>query len=69
MWIASACSMLGEPLVADDAQLLPSRLARPEEAHQDRDEEYAAGYEPPGLHGVSVSDRGRSRNLTTLTER
>ena len=55
--------MLGEPLVADDPQLVPSRLARPEEAHQDRDEEYAADYEPPWVHG---DERVRSRTVAQL---
>ena len=71
MVIASAGPMLGEPLVADDAQLVPSRLTRPEETHQDRDEEGAAGYQPPGVHGVlracPIADR--PRNLTIPTER
>jgi hypothetical protein len=39
--------MLGDPLTTDDAEIVPLRPARPKEAHYDRDEEYAAGYEPP----------------------
>ena len=61
--IASAGAVLGEPLVADHAQIVPLRLARSEEANHDRDEKYAAGHEPPRLHG---GERVRLRTTAQL---
>ena len=49
--VVGAGPMLGDPLTADDAQIMPFRPAGPKEAHHNSDEEYAAGYEPPGVHG------------------
>ena len=48
--------MLGEPALANGAQIVMPP-ARPEEAHQDREEQDAADGHSPRRHGLIVSDR------------
>jgi hypothetical protein len=55
--IVGAGPMLGNPLSADDAQIVSTPPSRPEDSKHDRDEQYGTGCQPPRVHGVIVSDR------------
>lgn len=56
MEIVSAGPMLSDPLVADDARIMASPPAWPEDAKHNRNEEDPAADQPPRLHGVMAPD-------------